>query len=196
MDNPSSAQYWDDRYLQDATSWDMGEVSPPLKAYFDQLTNKNLSILIPGCGNGYEAGYLLEKGFSSVTLIDISPVLTARLQEKFRQYAGPPPAIVTGDFFQWQGAYDLVIEQTFFCALDPALREGYVKKMHSLLKPGGKLAGLLFDREFKGGPPFGGNKEEYRRLLEKEFEIKTLDACYNSIAPRAGTELFVLAKRM
>jgi hypothetical protein len=44
------------------TGWDLGQVSPPLKAYIDQLTDKNLRILIPGCGNSYEAEYLLEKG--------------------------------------------------------------------------------------------------------------------------------------
>lgn len=33
----------------------------PLKVYFDQLTNKDLKILIPGGGNSHEAEYLLKK---------------------------------------------------------------------------------------------------------------------------------------
>jgi len=194
-------RYWNDRYLQGHTEWDMRQVSPPLQAYFDQLPDKNIAILIPGCGNAYEAGYLLEKGFTNSTLLDISPVLIDRLREKLP----PSPALklITADFFDHRGGYDLIIEQTFFCALDPAKRPDYVEQMHRLLKPGGRLAGLLFDREFKShaapgdaapvGPPFGGHLDEYKKLLEKKFRIKTLASCYNSIRPRAGTELFLIA---
>jgi len=50
--------FWSSKYQEGQTGWDMGEVSPPIKAYIDQLTNKDLSILIPGAGNAYEAAYL------------------------------------------------------------------------------------------------------------------------------------------
>ncbi|WP_431214873.1 methyltransferase domain-containing protein [Puia sp. P3] len=159
------ANYWDDRWLNDNTSWDMHQVSPPLQAYLSQLTDKTISILIPGCGNAYEAGWLLDNGFTSVTLIDISPTLTGRLREKF-----PGIPVITGDFFEHSGQYDLILEQTFFCSLDPALREKYVEHTHTLLRPGGKLIGLLFDRNFVGGPPFGGHKDEYQTLLEKNLK--------------------------
>ena len=188
--NIFSTSYWDDRYRQNETGWDMGRISPPLQVYFEQLQNKNISILIPGCGNSYEAEWLLQQGFSSITLIDISTLLVDRLREKF---ASAPLQLIAGDFFEHKGQYDLIIEQTFFCALDPSQRKGYVTKMLELLKPDGKLAGLLFDRTFTGGPPFGGNTEEYRALFEKEFSIRTLSPCYNSIRPRMGTELFFIA---
>jgi SAM-dependent methyltransferase len=194
--SPSPSEYWDDRYQQGNIGWDMGEVSPPLQAYFDQLTNKATSILIPGCGNAYEASYLLEQGFTSITLVDISPVLIAKLHEKFRDQPYRGLTLIAADFFELSGGYDLIIEQTFFCALDPSQRSRYVQKTSDLLRPGGKLAGLLFDRDFAGGPPFGGHKEEYRQLLEKRFVIKTLQRCYNSIAPRAGTELFFIAEKL
>jgi methyl halide transferase len=192
VENP---HFWDHRYLNKETGWDMGEVSPPLKAYFDQLSDKRISILIPGCGNSYEAAYLLENSFSAITLIDISEVLTARLREKFRDYADPPLKLICGDFFNLAGQYDLIVEQTFFCALDPSRRKDYMKKMYELLAPGGKLAGLLFDREFPGGPPFGGRKEEYAELLGSKFTIRSLAPCYNSIKPRAGAEVFFIAQK-
>lgn len=186
--------YWDDRYQHNDITWDMGRVSPPLQAYFDQLTDRSRSILIPGCGNSYEAAYLLEKGFTNITLVDISEVLMRSLREKFAAWPSPPLTLITGDFFDLQGAYDLIIEQTFFCALDPSLRESYIQKMQQLLRPAGRLTGLLFDRDFPGGPPFGGHKEEYKKLLEKRFRIHTLEPCYNSIRPRQGTELFLIAE--
>ena len=189
-----NAGYWNERYDNGKTGWDMQQVSPPLQAYFAQLRDKTCSILIPGCGNAYEAAWLQQQGFSSITLADISEVLTSGLRKKF----GRPDSnirVITGDFFDLSGQYDLIVEQTFFCALDPSLRTRYVQKIDDLLNPGGKLIGLLFDRNFVGGPPFGGHKEEYRLLLEKKFKIKTLAPCYNSIPPRAGTELFFIAER-
>jgi SAM-dependent methyltransferase len=192
---PFDAQYWDHRYSNDDTTWDMRQVSPPLEVYFSQLKNKQASILIPGCGNSYEAAWLLEHDFSSITLIDLSEVLTARLRGLYSAIPNPPLQILTGDFFQLTGQYDLIVEQTFFCALDPSLRERYITHMHTLLRPGGKLIGLLFDRDFIGGPPFGGHETEYRQLLEKKFRIRTLAPCYNSISPRAGSELFFIAEK-
>jgi SAM-dependent methyltransferase len=186
--------YWDERYLQGRTGWDMGQVSPPLQAYFDQLPDKNISILIPGCGNSYEAAYLLEKQFTHISLLDISPVLTDRLRRRMPETTALE--IITGDFFDHKGQYDRMIEQTFFCALDPARRPDYVEHAHRLLKPGGRIAGLLFDREFPDGPPFGGHRDEYERLFSKHFRILTLAPCYNSIPPRAGTELFFIAEKI
>ncbi|WEK35145.1 MAG: methyltransferase domain-containing protein [Candidatus Pseudobacter hemicellulosilyticus] len=191
----TDASYWDNRYQRGETGWDLGAPSTPLKTYIDQLTDKELAILIPGCGNSYEAEYLLEQGFTNVTLIDISPTLTARLSRKFEQQPGRKPTIITGDFFALNGQFDLILEQTFFCALDPALRPAYVEQMHKLLKPGGQLAGVLFNRDFDGGPPFGGHTEEYEQLFGKFFTIRTLAPCYNSIKPREGNEAFIIAEK-
>jgi len=66
------ALFWSSKYQEGQTGWDMGEVSPPIKNYIDQLTNKNLSILIPGAGNAYEAAYLFEQGFTDVTVLDLA----------------------------------------------------------------------------------------------------------------------------
>ncbi|MBX9448501.1 MAG: hypothetical protein KL787_01740 [Taibaiella sp.] len=97
-----------------------------------------------------------------------------------------------GDFFEHRGNYDLILEQTFFCALPPGLRENYAKKMQQLLNPGGTLAGVLFHIEFeKAGPPFGGHTREYQKLFDPCFHIHKMEPCYNSIAPRDGHEVFI-----
>ena len=166
----------------------MKQVSPPLKAYIDGLTNKDLKILIPGCGNAYEAEYLLNKGFRNVTLIDLSKVITERLKEK---YLDKTITIINQDFFEHNGKYDLILEQTFFCALHPSLRERYVEKCFDLLHEGGKLAGVLFNKRFSDTePPFIASDEDYRNLFGEKFTSVTFENCNNSIAPRLGYELF------
>ena len=66
--------YWEERYKKGETGWDAGAITPPLKEYIDQLTDKNLRILIPGAGNGYEFDYLIENGFQNVFVVEISLV--------------------------------------------------------------------------------------------------------------------------
>ncbi|HLP50582.1 MAG TPA: methyltransferase domain-containing protein [Chitinophagales bacterium] len=186
---PLNANYWDTQYVNNETGWDLNGVSPPLKAYIDTLTDKGMQILIPGCGNAYEAEYLLNQGFTGVTLIDISSTLVNRLKEKF---ADKPIQVLHADFFDHQGRYDLMLEQTFFCALDPALRARYANKTFNLLNDGGRIAGLLFNIEFeKAGPPFGGKKEDYIKLFEPLFNLLQFDTCTTSVKPRMGNELFV-----
>ncbi len=183
----SGASYWDARYKDNTTGWDIGEVSPPLKRYIDSIQDKDLRILIPGCGNTYEAGYLLQQGFKQVTVIDIAPTLVDKLQVKFA--GNRNIQIVLGDFFTHEGEYDLILEQTFFCALPPTMRRRFVTKMHSLLKADGILAGVLFNCSFEGGPPFGGSQEEYETLFKHAFHFNVMQPCTNSILPRANNEL-------
>jgi methyl halide transferase len=183
-----SKDYWNNRYETEQTGWDLKTISPPLKAYIDQLTDKNLQILMPGCGSGYEARYLAEQGFQNVTVIDIAPLVVEIMKNNLADYQ--QVKVIEEDFFIHTGEYDLILEQTFFCAINPSLRTKYVQKMSELLNKNGKLVGLLFELQFPNNPPFGGSREEYGNLFSERFDIKILEPCYNSIKPRQGNELF------
>ena len=188
--------YWSTRYKNNDVAWDMGKVSPPLKEYFDQLTDKSVSILIPGCGNAYEAEYLLQQGFKNITLIDISPLPVDKLKRQLSAFLHKEINIICGNFFTLTQTFDLIVEQTFFCAIDPSLRTDYANKMHDLLNANGKLVGVLFNRTFNAGPPFSGSKTEYNFLFKNKFQIRTMDECFNSINPRKGSELFVILQKL
>ncbi|MBX2843882.1 MAG: SAM-dependent methyltransferase [Flammeovirgaceae bacterium] len=191
MEKPLDESFWKNKYKNNNIGWDIGEVSTPLKTYFDQLENKDLKILIPGAGNAYEARYLFENGFSNVSVIDL---VQAPIDNLFKSCPNFPKRNVHKvDLFDFKlSGFDLIIEQTFFCALNPELRGHYVEKMLELLKLGGKLIGVLFNIPlYDDHPPFGGNREEYLPLFEKYFKINVFDTCYNSIPPRAGNELFI-----
>jgi len=195
MESVNQAGFWQQRYEQDSIGWDMGEVSPPLKAYIDQLptSTKNQSILVAGAGNAYEVGYLHEQGFTNVVLVDFAPAPIEAFAERYPDF--PTEHLICADFFNLspeQYQFDWVLEQTFFCAINPARRDEYAKKMSELLKPNGKLVGLLFDRAFeKSGPPFGGTKREYHQRFESLFDIELMELSYNSYPARQGNELFI-----
>lgn len=192
---PLDEKYWTDRYLNNDSVWDIGYPSPPLVKYIDQLKDKDIAILIPGGGNSYEAEYLMQQGFTNVTVADISSFVVENLKKKYSSYIDKGLHIIHIDFFKLDTQFDLVLEQTFFCALDPSLRKSYVEKMHEILKPNGKIVGVMFNRAFEGGPPFGGDTNEYKELFSKQFVIKTMEPCYNSIEKRAGTEAFIILQR-
>jgi len=188
--NKFDKQFWDDRYLNNQTGWNIGYPSTPIKDYINQLSNKNLKILIPGAGNSYEAEYLFNNGFKDITVLDISDKPLNNLKKRIPDF--PQNKLIQDDFFNHLGNYDLIIEQTFFCALNPQLRTKYVSKIHQLLKSNGKLVGLFFDFPLtEQGPPFGGSKKEYLNLFRKKFIINKLEKSYNSISERKGKELFI-----
>lgn len=188
-EKPLDKTYWDNQYKTNTIGWDLGQVSPPIKTYIHTIANKHARILIPGCGNTYEAEYLLQQGFTNVTVIDIAPTLVDSLQHKFANNSNVK--VVLGDFFAHIDSYDYIIEQTFFCALPPFMRLQYVHKMYQLLNTNGRLIGLLFNRTFDAGPPFGGNTLEYELLFKDAFKILRIENATNSIEARANTELFI-----
>ena len=184
-----SKEFWSQKYTESQTGWDLGAVSPPIKAYFDQFEDKSVSILIPGCGNGHEAEYLFNQGFTNVHVIDLAEEPLNNLKNRVEGF--PSSQIHQGDFFEHEGTYNFIVEQTMFCAIDPVLRANYAATAHRLLESSGKIVGLLFNTNFESGPPYGGSKDEYESVFGEHFSKITMEDCYNSIEPRLGSEFFI-----
>ena len=189
-----TADYWSQRYQDNNAPWDVGHVSRPLRHIIDNLTDKDLRILIPGGGSGHELVYLHEKGFTNAVLLDWSAAVIERVRKVHPEL--PPSATVTEDFFTHEGEYDVILEQTFYCALPPDLRDDYVRQMYNLLAPGGQLTGVLFTFPLTDkGPPFGGNMATYHERFSQYFEIDTLEASEFSEPERAGKEAFFILRK-
>jgi thiopurine S-methyltransferase len=191
-----SKDYWQNRYHENRTGWDAGNITTPIKEYFDQIDDKGVKILIPGCGNAHEATYLFNQGFTNLYLCDWAQAPLDAFAKENPNFS--KEQLICANFFELEeNAFDYVVEQTFFCAIDPSLRPDYAKKMAEILKEGGQLVGLMFELEKSGkeGPPFRGNKAEYLTYFEPHFTAIKMEPCTNSIAPRLGSELFIEIKK-
>ncbi len=190
--------YWKNRWQTDSTPWDAGEATTPIREFVDYLVEKNtdrsLRILIPGAGSGHEAVYFYRHGFHNITVCDWAEEAIEKLKKQLPDLK--ESQLVVGDFFDLKSTFDLIIEQTFFCAIDPSLRPKYALKCFELLDTEGSINGVLFNQSFPfQGPPFGGTCEVYRPYFEPNFDILTMAECKNSIKPRIGTELWVHLKK-
>lgn len=188
MSESLDKNFWENRYQTKDTAWDIGYASPALMAYMEGKP-LDAKILIPGAGNAYEAEALWNKGFKNITVLDIAEQPLQQLKHRVPNF--PDKNLICADFFQLQGQFDIILEQTFFCALEPALRPRYVTKMAELLAPKGELAGLLFDAPMNADkPPYGGSKNEYQSLFSPSFHVLEMEISNLSISPRLGRELF------
>ncbi|RCW91201.1 methyltransferase domain-containing protein [Winogradskyella arenosi] len=192
--NTLDKSYWQNRYIKNEMGWNIGAPSRPLQTYINQLSDKTIKILIPGAGRAYEAEYLWQQGFKQVYVLDFASEALDHFKARVPDF--PESQVIIQDFFTLKDQFDLILEQTFFCALTPHLRTHYVQQMHQLLKPDGQLVGLLFNFELtQVGPPFGGDLETYQSLFEPFFKIKTLEPAINSIKERQGKELFFIFEK-
>lgn len=185
--------FWDGIWNGGLGKWDIGYAALPIVEYVNGIDDKEIKILIPGAGNAYEAEYLHKQGFKNVYVLDIAEMPIENLKKRVPDFPGEH--LLMEDFFEHSGQYDLIIEQTFFIAIEPRLRPVYAKKMKELLNTGGHLVGLLiFDDKpdyTKEGPPFVDTRNEYRKHFDGLFEVRKFETAYNSIKPRAGREVFI-----
>lgn len=187
-------QYWSARYAEGKTGWDIGHASPHLIEAAHSVA-KDTRILIPGCGLGWEAEQLWKEGYSNIFICDISGKPLDAFAVRVPDF--PKSQLLHTDFFSLKARFELILEQTFFCALPPGRRDDYVQKMYDLLTAGGALKGLLFDFPLtEEGPPFGGSESEYRQRFTEVFDDFTIERAQRSIAPRQGKEFYFEALKI
>lgn len=166
------------------TPWDLkGTVAPPLVEAINSKIIADPSskrALVPGCGSGYECIFLRQKGFSTVTGLDLSTTaIDAAKAQLMKQSVSDGIDFKVADFFTYKAeSYDFIFDYLFFAALDPPLREKWANSMQRLLKPDhGILVTLIFPLKQVGddptrGPPYPVSLEDYEQVLRKhQFEL-------------------------
>ncbi len=188
---------WQGYYDEDDLRWDIGEVSPPLKRLWEDGTLQSGRMIIPGCGQGHEVMFFAEQGFD-VTGVDYTDGGVTLLRNNLKQ-AGLEARVIQSDFFELDtshnGYYDLMLEQTFFCAIHPRDRSRYVETALRILKPGAILAGLFYNTGEEDGPPYDTTEDDIRQHFSSAFEILRLEKCDHSIERRQDKELLAVLRK-
>jgi len=197
--SPSMPEYWENSYKSGEMGWDLGGPTPVFDQWIDTC-KEPLSICILGAGNGWDAINFASKDHV-VTAVDfaesaIRNMLYAAKQSKLEM------DIIHMDIFDLDQIYtnhfDVVLEYTCFCAIDPSKRRDYLKMVRHILKSHGDLVGLLFplDKDSSdGGPPFAVQLQPTIELISEYLFLIKQEIPSLSIKPRVGKEVFVIFRK-
>ena len=142
------------------------------------------SVLIPGCGLGEDAFYFSRLGYN-VSAVDWAHTAVDDLRMRARRVQLSIEALCCSYWDipeNWYGTFDVFVEQTFFCVLEPEERFRYVQQVLNLIKPKGHFLGAFFVTEdpkkkslrTEGAPPFWITETELRTLFDPHFHIVKL----------------------
>ncbi len=191
MQSTTDSSYWEQRYQEKTTRWDLGQAAPAFVSLLNSqetLTPGRTAVL--GCGRGYDALLFAEHGFE-VLGFDFAPSAIAEAKSLV-QAAGSTAKFLQRDIFdlatEFPQDFDYVVEHTCFCAIPLERRPEYVQLVRSLLRPKGELIALFFTHNRPGGPPFGSTPTEIVQYFEADFEILSLESVANSVPSRQGEE--------
>lgn len=191
-----SEKFWSDLYKSKDTGWDLNQPAPALKDMLPRLKLPKSKVLVLGSGRAHDAALFAELGHV-VTAVDISPDAIAEAKKLYGHY--PNLNFMVADALHlpqnMHNSFDIVFEQTCFCAINPSLRSDLVKAWRKYLHDQGMLLGIFFVVEKPSGPPFGGSEWEIRQRLKEHFQFLFWGRWKNSVPKRQGRELFVYAKK-
>ena len=165
---------WNRRYLQNDTPWDKGHVAPPLVEALENGLEFSGKILVPGCGLGHDARYVACRSpRATVLAVDISAEALCRAQE----YENPQNL----DFQQidflgaaWTGGFNVLVEHTLYCAINPSQRQAYAEAAAKAIKVGGLFLGIFFKNDYpdlEEGPPYFSSDAQLDACFDEHFEL-------------------------
>jgi SAM-dependent methyltransferase len=166
--DPAEPGFWDLRYQADFAPWDAGRVPAQLAAFIARTFGPR-SVLVPGCGSGWDVRAFAEAGWE-VTGLDFSTEAIAAAGRVLGVHAG---RVRQGDVFApIAGApFDVVYERAFLCALPRRMWADWGRRMAELVARGGLLAGYFFFDGGERGPPFPLHSQEELAALLPEFDL-------------------------
>jgi hypothetical protein len=189
--DPASPSFWDERFARGFTPWDQAGVQHQFEAF--AAAHPQAAVLIPGCGNAWEARWLAERG-RTVRAIDFAPAAVESARAALGTYAG---VVEEADFYAYTPPFApaWVYERAFLCALPKSLRASYAVRMAELLQPGALLAGYFFIGETPKGPPFAIARDELDGLLTPFFTLVDDQPVGDSLPVFAGRERWLVWRR-
>jgi thiopurine S-methyltransferase len=196
----NTAEYWEAVYRDDAPNgrprWDIGDVAPPLARVIASgmcPVAPPAEVLVPGCGTGNDVAFLAAQGFGAVG-VDWAEAGVAAARERLASW--PHAAVERADFFalpqrdDFRESFELVVEHTFFVAIDPSRRADYAAVIEAVLRRReGWYLGLFYNHRRPGGPPFDATEEAIRATFARPgWQLVHWEMPEDSVPHRQGKE--------
>jgi len=197
----SFPEFWQERYIKGNIPWDTKNTTSELVNSIDHTFSKKIAIL--GCGYSRDSVFLSSKGHK-VYAIDFAKKPIDYLNSIIIKSGLKTLFPIQEDIFnlksQYSEFFDIVIEYTCFCAIDPQKRPLYAQVVKDILNKNGQFIALFFPikkniENLNDGPPFYVNLEETLSLFENNFNFVKIDDNPNSIKPRKGFEALTIMEK-
>ncbi|WP_325893974.1 thiopurine S-methyltransferase [Grimontia sp. NTOU-MAR1] len=194
-------EFWHSRWAENRIGFHLSDTNPLLVKYWPLLNPKREdAVFIPMCGKSIDLSWLASK-HNEVVGVELSeiavraffsehlytPTVTS-MSPTMKLYQFDELSIYAGDYFTVPlDTYSLIYDRAALIAMPDSMRQKYVERLLSLLKPGGKilLVTLHYPQEQMDGPPFSVDGDEVRRLFDG-YKITHLNRDEDSDRPPKG----------
>lgn len=187
------AEFWHQRWEENAIGFHQSEANPILVEYFNELSlAKGARVLVPLCGKTLDINWLLANGYR-VAGAELSQIaieqLFAQLELEpnisevgnLKHYSANNIDIFVGDFFDLSsamlGLVDAIYDRAALVALPEKMRSRYTRH---LIKITDKAPQLLinyeYDQNLMAGPPFSISNEEVNQHYRDTYDLTLLDS--------------------
>lgn len=196
----STSEDWAQRYATRDTPWDLGDAHPEIVARIAAglvpASASSARAWVPGCGRGHDALALARAGWR-VSAMDFADATQGDLNLRLAEFGG---RFLLGDVLEsaLEERFDLVLDHTFFCALDPRLRARWGAAIGRSLAPAGRVCALVFPvgkPASEGGPPYGCSTQDLQAALGPEFRAQLDEPCLHRAQKRSWAERWAVFAR-
>lgn len=197
--------FWEHYYHEPEIPWDLGEPAPPfihdwLAHHPDFFKQQNIqNAVVFGAGAGHDAALFAQQTGPNlnITGLDYAPSAIKLATKRYGQI--PNLKFLQADCLNLANnplagslkhAFDLAIEHTFFCAIQPDQRDAYIQNLIFALKPKGYVLGLFWNHgnSVSDGPPFDTSPDAIHKHFEPHFQIQSLEEAKHSHPKRQNKE--------
>ncbi|UCE99585.1 MAG: methyltransferase domain-containing protein [Planctomycetota bacterium] len=182
-------------------AWNIGRPHKGLVEIFDNSPLKSGRVLVPGCGFGYDAIFLAERGFDVVAFdFSANVIKKAKLRTKAKRKLKASLKFEVEDIYNlpdsYHNAFDYVVEIGNFQAMSVKERREYVRIITAVLGRGGRSIVICKKYPPLTPGPKGIKKSSLKKYFSPAFKIEQIEPVlmYRKSYPADGLRLIAKKK--